>query len=146
VINNHFVRTPTALTGSPQTAKESKNSIETRTKLQTIYIAGPEAYLDWTGFPTQVVVVSCSVPCALVLVLVLVLAKTGFWPFFTWTRPHCLLHFGNLKALLQMQFPSAGIWVKLQQIKYNSAGGSDCDSHANESRSKSLLFLRAPLC
>jgi len=37
------------------------------------------------------------------------------------------------KSVAPNAISSAGIWVKLQQIKYNSAGGSDCDSHAKES-------------
>lgn len=59
--------------------------------------------------------------------------RFGSWSFLTWTRPHCLLHFCQLKALLQMQFSSVGIWVKLHQIKYNSARGPVSDSHAKES-------------
>jgi len=118
---------PKALTSSPQTAKESKNRIETRTEQNQITNNLHLCASSLFGLGSRLVVVSwfCSGPC--------------FWPRFSvlaflyLDTPALFAALWQPKSVAPNAISSAGIWVKLQQIKYNSAGGSDCDSHAKES-------------
>jgi len=81
--------------------------------------------LIWTGLSTCGGLLFCSGPC--------------FWPRFSvlaflyLDTPALFAALWQPKSVAPNAISSAGIWVKLQQIKYNSAGGSDCDSHAKES-------------
>jgi len=118
---------PKALTSSPQTAKESKNRIETRTEQNQITNNLHCCASSLFGLGSRLVVVSCSV------------LGPVFWPRFSvlaflyLDTPALFAALWQPKSVAPNAISSAGIWVKLQQIKYNSAGGSDCDSHAKES-------------